>query len=566
MRKALLVLFLLVGVLGASIPVPAVTNDGGGLTATLVCEVSEGKGRILVATEPLVGLNTQESEKRAVEFVKKTLDVDLSDKDIVFIFETNLTKSIDGGSAGAAMALCLLSELTNRTLNPQVSITGTIEEDGGIGFVGGILSKARAVSDKSSVFLVPKGQAMSSTYSKRYYSPKPGIYIDEIYPVKINVSEYAINNLGLQVVEVSDIAEAEKWFFSGEVYSKKTFSIELPILPANLPRMKDLADYEIDRAEKAVGNVNLTASQELLDLAISVPEGYYYTQANYAFLSYVTSTPTYADVELIAEELNKQFSKLETSDPNWRGEAELRLSWALFNDQLSSARKEWLMLSAKMLSLENFTGEVIDTAGVEKLANEKILQAKEELERAKASGATITEAESSLNFAIKSFDADMYFASLFNAIDSIAWSKASEASGSKIYEDLINYTNQELSDEFSEAYRRHALYLGAKGETRGAAYSLYRALLREDVFEKESFILPSFKLPTLDFNWFIILVLAYLLFTRRSKKKKEVKLSQKDMLILSESKSGAAKILQTKLTDGEIDENTYYRLLKELGG
>ncbi|MBR9680884.1 MAG: hypothetical protein GOU98_03615 [Candidatus Altiarchaeota archaeon] len=566
MRKALLVLFLLVGVLGASIPVPAVTNDGGGLTANLVCEVSEGKGRILVATEPLVGLDTQQSEKRAVEFVKNTLGVDLSDKDIVFIFETNLTKSIDGGSAGAAMALCLLSELTNRELNPQVSITGTIEEDGSIGFVGGILSKARAVSETSSVFLVPKGQIISSTYSKKYYSPRPGIYIDEIYPVKINVSEYALENLGIQVVEVSDIADAEKWFFSGDVYAKKTFSLELPILPANLPRIKELAEYEIERAEKAISNINLTTSQELLDLAISVPEGYYYTQANYAFLSYVTSTPTYEDVELIAEELNKQFTKIETSDPNWRGEAELRLSWALFNNQLTSAKKEWLMLSAKMLSLENFTGEVIENSWVKDLANERILQAKEEVERAKASGATITEAESSLNFAVRSFDSEMYFASLYNAIDSIAWSRASEASTAKIYEDLINYTDQELEDEFSESYRRHALYLGSKGETRGAAYSLYRALLREDVFEEGTFILPSFKLPTLSFDWLIIVLLAYLLFTKRGKKKQETKLNQSEMLILSESKSGAAKILQNKLRDGEIDEKTYHKLLREIGG
>ncbi|MBR9689642.1 MAG: hypothetical protein GOV01_01955 [Candidatus Altiarchaeota archaeon] len=566
MRRLLLVFLLAVQVYAASLMVPAVTHDGAGMTALLICEVNPGKGRVLVATEPLVGVDTQQSENIATRVASEVTGVSLSDKDIIFIFEANQTESIDGGSAGAAMAICLISELSGKELNSKVSITGTIEEDGTIGPVGGILSKARAVSESSAVFLVPDGQTLTSTYSKRYESPRPGIYIDEIYPIKINITEYSRDNLGLQVVEISDISDAESWFFSEKVFTKEIRTIELPTFAKDLSRVEALADYELSRAEKSVNNVNSTVSQELLQNAINSPEGSPYTTANFAFLAYVSSTPTFEDVESIATELTKQFAKIETSDPHWRSEGELRLSWALFNEGLTSARKEWLMLSAKMLSLENFTGEVVDVDWVSDLANEKILQAKEEFERAKSSGADISEAENSLNFAVKSFDVDMKFAALYNALDSIAWSRASEVSSYTALSDISNYSTKEFNDEFSEAYRRHALYLASNHEIKGAAFSLYRAQLRDTVFEKGKFTVPKFEIPSFNFQWILIFLLSYWIFSGRSNKKKPTKMSQTEMMLLSESKARAVELLQEKLKSGEITDKTYYKLLRELGG
>jgi len=46
--------------------VPAVNSNNQGLMATLDCEITEGSGRTLVATEPLIGVDTQQSEKGAM--------------------------------------------------------------------------------------------------------------------------------------------------------------------------------------------------------------------------------------------------------------------------------------------------------------------------------------------------------------------------------------------------------------------------------------------------------------------------------------------------------------------
>lgn len=525
----------------------------------LVCEVNPGKGRILVATEPLIGVDTQHSEQQAVQVVTDRLGVDLSDKDVIFIFEANQTHSVDGGSAGAAMALCLLSELTGRTLNSGVSITGTIQPAGMIGPVSGILPKARTIAEDISVFLIPKGQAVISTHSKKYYSPRPGVYIEEIYPIRINITEYAAENLGLQVVEVGNLSGAESWFFSEEVFPKETQTIQLPNFPDNLLRMNEVAEYELSRAEKIVDENN-TAAWELLEKARNAPSGSPYTKANYAFLAYIMSTE-YEDVELVAGELKKQFSKIETSDPHWRGEAELRLSWAFLGKDPANARKEWLMLSAKMLSLENFTDKVVDVDWVKGLANEKILQAKEELERAKNSGSDVTEAEGNLIFAVMSFDEDLYFSALYGALDTIAWSRAAETSSTQVYKLLQNSTA--FSEEFSESYRRHAFYLAEEGDMTGAAFSLFRAELREDIFKKGLFALPTLKWPSLDLKWLAIILLAWAAFSGK-KEKRQSNLNHKELMFLTESKAAAVRELQTKLKDGEITEKTYYKILKEL--
>ncbi len=557
MKRLFLLLLLLAQVSAASLMIPAVTSTGAGVSMELTCEVNPGKGRVLVATEPLVGLDTQHSEQQAVKAVTRELGVDLSDRDVIFIFEANQTRSVDGGSAGAAMALCLISELTGRELNPAVSITGTIREDGSIGPVSGILPKAKAISDTSSVFLVPEGQSTVSTYSKKYYSPRPGVYIEEVYPVQINLTEYATKNLGLRVVEVRNLKEAEEWFFSGEKFRKELPELRVPEFPDDLPRVRELAEYEVSRAKRVVKE-NSTG-WEYLQKALQTPESLPYTRANYAFLAYVGSIGG-EDVSIAAEQVKKQFENLDTSDPHWRGEAELRLSWALLGRDPEVARKEWLMLGVKMLTLENLSSEVVDREWVKELANKKILQAKEELERAKSSGSGVPDSEESVNFAVMSFNEGLYFGALYNALDAIAWARAYETSTQRLQELLLN--SSRFEDDFAEAYRRHAFYLLANGDTDGAAFSFYRAELREKVFERSRFSLPSFRWPSLDLKWVAIILLAWVAFSGRRKKK--VELNQKEMMLLAESKASAVRTLQKKLRNGEISEATYHRILREL--
>jgi predicted S18 family serine protease len=559
MRLSFLLLFLLLPALSASINVPAVSASGSGILAVLNCEVMDGSGRILVSTEPLIGIDTQQSEKTAVQAVSEILGTDFSSKDVVFTFESNGTGSVDGESAGAAMALCLISEISGRKTNPGVSITGTINLDGTIGEIGGIIPKVTAASVVSSVVLVPAGQATINTYIREYYSPKQGIYVEEMKPVKINVSRFALENLGVNVIEVGSISEAEQWIFSGAQLAREAPSFTLPEFPQELPRMKEIAEYEVGRAEDAVEDSNSTEGRSLLERTLSIPETYYYSRSNYAFLAYLASNPGYEDVYATALEMKKQIVSMETGDPHWRAESELRLSWALLSEDLSPATKEWLTLSARMLSLENFSSTAIDLEWVKDKADKMIITAKSEIGTLEES----SDAEKSLVFAIRSFNEGMYLASIYNSLDAIAWARASAVSPHRLSELLRNST--EMADEFSEAYRRHAFYLAGEGEYVASAYSLFRAELRQDAFTESPSIIPKFRFPSVDWKMGLIFVLLYFVLRNR-KTRKQTELGDNETMLLSESKAEAVRFLQEKLKKGEISDKTYYRLLRELGG
>jgi PDZ domain-containing protein len=69
------------------------------------------------------------------------------------------TSDIGGPSAGLAMTLALIDELTpgNLTGGKRVAVTGTISEDGTVGEIGGLSQKAVAAkAAHAQLFIVPK--------------------------------------------------------------------------------------------------------------------------------------------------------------------------------------------------------------------------------------------------------------------------------------------------------------------------------------------------------------------------------------------------------------------------
>ncbi|MEM2536229.1 MAG: S16 family serine protease [Candidatus Hadarchaeales archaeon] len=119
-------------------------------------------------------------------------------------------EAIDGPSAGAAITVALLSVLENRRIREGYVVTGTIEEDGKIGQVGGIFYKALAAAKKGAThFLVPKGQSKVTIYEQVTYEPLPGWRWITYRPKLVDLSSYLREKgWNLQVLEVSRIEEA----------------------------------------------------------------------------------------------------------------------------------------------------------------------------------------------------------------------------------------------------------------------------------------------------------------------------------------------------------------------
>ncbi|MCX6776022.1 MAG: hypothetical protein NT130_04200 [Candidatus Micrarchaeota archaeon] len=159
--KAVLVLLLLavtVAAKNASMPVPAVVLLGGGELVQVEVEIRDGHGGVYVSTDPLVGVQTQDSAKTAFKVAGDMSGVNLGSYDVlVRLKDYGNTKSVDGPSGGAAMTLLMLSILENKTVRGDLTVTGTISADKKIGEVGEVGKKTKAAADAGlRVMLIPK--------------------------------------------------------------------------------------------------------------------------------------------------------------------------------------------------------------------------------------------------------------------------------------------------------------------------------------------------------------------------------------------------------------------------
>lgn len=196
-----------------SISVPAVDNEGNGMSVSLSVESRNGSGRVLTNIDKLLfWVDTQQSIQIAKQVAENITGVSASSLDIIYMIDTNATL-VGGPSAGAALTIATVAVLRGEQPNKSVMITGTINPDSSVGAVGGILEKARAAKNVGvTLFLVPEGQGTETRLmpEEKCTERRNFIFCETKYKqMRIDISESA----GLQVREVSNIAEAMKYFF-----------------------------------------------------------------------------------------------------------------------------------------------------------------------------------------------------------------------------------------------------------------------------------------------------------------------------------------------------------------
>ena len=205
----------------ASIQAPAVTqqivqqNNNGFVTPSLVqngsmmnisVEIRPGEGRILVQTTPLMGIVFQDAANTAVFVAQNKTGADLSGSDVIFSIEAeNKVSSVDGPSAGALMTLVTIAALKNQPVNQNITLTGTIDKDGHVGAIGGVIEKATAAkASGKTTLLLPKENSVLVQYTRKatnYY----GFVLIEQVPQQISAQDYIAKNIGINVIFVDNI-------------------------------------------------------------------------------------------------------------------------------------------------------------------------------------------------------------------------------------------------------------------------------------------------------------------------------------------------------------------------
>lgn len=177
-----------------------------GTLMNISVEIRPGKGRVLVQTTPLMGVVFQDAANTAVFVAENKTGKALSSSDVIFsVNAEGQVPGVDGPSAGALMTLLTISAIDNNRLNDSITLTGTIDNEGNIGPIGGALQKAQAAkAGGKTLFLVPGENSKLVTYRlvERQYG---GITVVERVADVVNAKEYIEENVGIRVEYVNTI-------------------------------------------------------------------------------------------------------------------------------------------------------------------------------------------------------------------------------------------------------------------------------------------------------------------------------------------------------------------------
>ena len=203
---------------------PVLQSDGFFETTTYVgtvlkitAEIRDGSGLVLVNTAVPTGVDFQTSARTAVNIAQKITNIDLTKKDVIFSIASKNNQelqAVDGGSAGGAMTVLLISDISGKPINNKILMTGTIQSDGSIGKIGGVAEKADAAGKYGAkIFLVPNGQGVTQVQSCD--EKREGVFIYRSCTLQEKpLSPITENQYGMKVVEVDNIREALEYFKS----------------------------------------------------------------------------------------------------------------------------------------------------------------------------------------------------------------------------------------------------------------------------------------------------------------------------------------------------------------
>ena len=195
------------------IAVPAIDEEGKGMTTKLSVETFSGNGKILTNIDKLLfWTDTQASIQTARMVAENYTRLNTSNIDMIYTINNSNVTIVGGPSAGAALTIATIAALEHRQINNSVMMTGTIYEDGTIGKVGGVVEKAKAAkSYGATLFLVPVGEGTETVLTpKESCSQKYGyLYCETKYVTSaVNISD----STRIEIREVSTITEAARYF------------------------------------------------------------------------------------------------------------------------------------------------------------------------------------------------------------------------------------------------------------------------------------------------------------------------------------------------------------------
>ena len=181
---------------------PSQTVVENGSIMNISVEVVPGQGRVLVETKPLMSIVFQDAANSAVGVAINKTRANLSKSDVIFSIDAgNHIGEVDGPSAGALMTLLTVAAIEKRPVNQTLTLTGTINEDGSIGAIGGVVAKATAARDSGkTLFLIPLQNQLIPPPSSG-----TGTFSTTLPVNPVSAKDYIEKNVGIRVAYINSI-------------------------------------------------------------------------------------------------------------------------------------------------------------------------------------------------------------------------------------------------------------------------------------------------------------------------------------------------------------------------
>jgi predicted S18 family serine protease len=485
------------------ISVPAVVGSSDGGLLGIHVETRPGNGTSYFSVMPNVGTETQNSLRTAagVAFARAVQDPKKCDV-LVSITDYGNSKFIDGPSAGAAMTVAIEAALLNRTLRDDVIMTGTIENDGSIGPVGGTIEKALAISERTGTMMLTPAQ--------------------DVHERMILMNLRKTRAIG--IYEVGNIADVEKIVFEpkGTPVEETEFEIQFTPVPANMSsveldsdllRFRGITDSVIGEYSGEVAGIAGTDyptmkfreyfEKELAKQKELNGKGYVFAAANNAFLLTIDARflkkGFSSDLDLEAEKssISQCLSGLPASrmtDENfqWVAGADMRREWSgkklneteirgleLKEDEYEAFRslqfaRSWCGVSSNLTAAGGSGGNAIDEAVFREIAKSEMGKAQEAIDLA---GIATSDEEWHLGAAQENFAAGKYAAAAYDSAYAYATvaarEKYAESGAAGVAAEYANITSKKMSSLWAKIYQGQAEYIsGSDGKISEAAYRI----------------------------------------------------------------------------------------------
>jgi predicted S18 family serine protease len=124
---------------------------------------------------------------------------------IVSIVAEDQVPAVDGGSAGALMTLLMIAAIDQTQPQDDLIMTGTIDQDGHVGAIGGVVEKATAAKKANkTLLLLPRENSQLVRYSEQtgnYF----GHSVAQRNPEEVDAREYIESMIGIRVEYVDSI-------------------------------------------------------------------------------------------------------------------------------------------------------------------------------------------------------------------------------------------------------------------------------------------------------------------------------------------------------------------------